>query len=34
MESRKWFIATLLTMLAVSYIGGLLAYRFVLWAGL
>jgi ferrous iron transport protein B len=34
MESWKWFGSALLAMLAVSYFGGIIAYRVTLWIGL
>jgi ferrous iron transport protein B len=33
MENRTWFVASLLTMSVLSYLGGLLAYHVVLWIG-
>jgi len=34
MESWTWFASALGAMLAVSYVGGMIAYRIALWAGL
>jgi ferrous iron transport protein B len=34
MESWKWFASALAAMLAVSYFGGIIAYRVALWIGL
>lgn len=34
MESWTWFLASLVTMFAVSYLGGLIAYRVALWIGI
>ena len=34
MGSRRWFVSSLLLMLAVSYVGGMIAYHFALWVGL
>jgi len=34
MGNRKWFLSSFATMLVISYLGGLIAYRFTLWVGL
>jgi ferrous iron transport protein B len=34
MQNRTWFAASLLLTLAISYLGGMAAYRLALWAGL
>jgi ferrous iron transport protein B len=34
MGSSKWFASSLLSMLIVSFSGGIIAYHFALWAGL
>jgi ferrous iron transport protein B len=33
MQNRVWFFASLLLTLAISYLGGMAAYRLALWAG-
>jgi hypothetical protein len=33
MADRLWFISSLVLTLVVSYLGGMAAYRFALWAG-
>jgi ferrous iron transport protein B len=34
MGSGKWFVSSILLMLALSYFGGVVAYHFALWVGL
>lgn len=34
MENNRWFAASFVLMLAISFFGSVLAYRFALWAGL
>jgi ferrous iron transport protein B len=34
MGSWKWFLSSLMMMLTISYLGGIIAYRFALWMGL
>jgi len=34
MRDRKWFVLSLILTLAISYLGGMAAYRIAFWLGL